>query len=300
MKALSFLIPAKFILLTEITNVHLAALENLQGVVNEKLSFFQKSNKASVVSHINNKDYLSKAKIKSLYYGERGTGADYFFSNIKTGLKKTTFILGKKKEDNFINIKIAGFGRHLASEAAGAIAMFEKIVGRSITHNELKILKKIKPTKRRMEIVKRNNINFIIDTANANRVSILNSLESFLGVESHDPKAVILGHFSGMGSSLPTEIDYLSNKIIKLPLNKLSSIYLIGDEFGRLFEKIRKKFSIKAKIFSDLRDALININLKKLKGHTVLLRGPSMGKNNLVCIIPKYRNFSDETYYIKK
>lgn len=297
-RALSFLIPADFILLTEITNAHLAVLKDPLGVIKEKLSFFYNCNGAVTVSHINNKPHLVKRGIKATYYGENGSGADYLFSNIKTNLNKTTFSL-KRSKGKDIKVEIAGFGRHLACETAGVVAMFERIVGRPIKEGEIKILKKHETPYKRMELVKDKNVYFIIDTANANRLSIMNSLESFLEVENSRPKGLILGHFSGMGESLQSEVDYISKRIIKLSLKKLSFMYLIGEEFENLYKEVKQK-SIKARLFSNLQDVLKNIDLKKLNGHIVLMRGPSHGKENLVLLLPKYRNRSDETYYLRK
>ena len=88
-------------------------------------------------------------------------------------------------------------------------------------------------------------------------------------------------------------------EIFILTISIFTFAYLIGEEFGNLYKEVKQK-SIKARLFSNLQDALKNIDLKELNRHIVLMRGPSQGKENLVLLLPKYRNRSYETYYLRK
>ena len=161
MRALSFLIPSKYIIFTEFTNAHLAEFKNLGKIIKEKLSFISYSKKCFIVSHVNNKEFLEQNNIRAIYFGENGSGAEFSFSDVKTSINRTTFNLHRPNGE-IIFVKISGFGAHLPCAAISAIAMFEILTGRQINRNNLRALMKFKPIMRRMEIVHRRNIRFIV------------------------------------------------------------------------------------------------------------------------------------------
>jgi len=283
-------VPADIVVYTEFTEVNLAQLGSLEGIVEEKIQFVLQHPEAKIISHIANQKQLQKRRLSCSFYGKEGSGAMLKYNIERITNKDTTIKISGKKS---FEIKLGDIGIHLGDACCGAIASYLE-TGRELRDMENIYLSNYKNPRQRMQSIEQDGVRFIIDTANANKLSILNSLETLVLLDTDMPKNAVIGGIYGLGHE--------KGRIIKDTMNEICEKNLLGLEtlhfVGRCFLKYQRQLSKLTKrvfFYKSDEDFKIGCNFSDYRGQIMLLRGPTKRGVNLSQLLKDYDSGSEET-----
>lgn len=289
---MSMILPAKGIVYSQFERVHLSQLINLEGVVNEKVQFALENPNIQIVSHIKNRIYLEERGFnKVIYYGEKGSNSSYNYQVTHISEDGTDIIVESNKRR--IKFRIDEIGLHLGPACAGALATYETFVNK-INERSIEIKNRVR-TKQRMNKYLYHGTTFLVDTANANDCSILNSLKSFIALDTKKKKNAVIGEIYGLGNDTERIIKELSKKMSRLDLSVFSSICFIGEDYFKNRDILKSNFVERIEFYKNEQEFISSFNVEDYKGQIVLLRGPTRRGVNLSRILKNYDGTSDET-----
>lgn len=289
-RALSYLVPFRIVALTELVPVHLKEFDTIQRLANEKLRLISARDKPLLFSHSANRTLLSGRGLSPSYYGPN---TDYSSSRIRVMRSATRLCLRLPRGTMSVTCPLVGY--HVGDAIAGASAVAEGLFAPVPKNTIQERLAQIAPLPLRMQKHFVDDITFFVDTANANRLSITNAVRTFLDLPGSGQKHVILSGFSGMGGALADEIEYVRQSLSRLPLQRLTTLTLVGKELQPIARRVHRLFpNLRVTVLSSLEEAH-NIDLRRYTGSHVLIRSATRSGKNLANIIPGFRQASDET-----
>ncbi len=284
------IVPADIIIYTQFADVNIGILGSREGVANEKLSFRKSYPNATIISHIENKPFFENSQ-DIIFYGEKLSEAQFQYS-IKKVMKEKMIIkinYSQKLSTFFIN----DIGYHLGAACAGASAAMNIIKKQSLPKNIQ--LGMYKNPQQRMQSYIYKGVHFIIDTANANEQSILNALNTLLGISSKLQKHAIVGEIAGLGSATIPIMDRLMEKVYKLDINQLMSLRLVGNYFIERKKEIEKNLDTHIIFYRNMDELQKYFSPKEFKNQIVLLRSSTQQGKNFSNLLENYNGKSDET-----
>jgi UDP-N-acetylmuramyl pentapeptide synthase len=285
------IVPADFVVYTEFAEINLSELNNIDGVAKEKIGFALENPSSKIISHFNNLTYLRKDGIENFTsYGIVGSKADYRYQIEKMkGGESLIRVLNKKD----ITLRIKDIGLHLGSACCGAVCVYNKMGYRLEDHLELP---NYTNPRQRMQKIRHRGVTFIVDTANANELSILNSLETVIQMDSDMPKNAVIGEIYELGADARRIMAKVIREICQLKMNVFRSVHFIGSHFLEYKGEIKKEIPTSVFFYLDESEFKNKFNISNYSGQMVLLRGPTISGVNLSNILTDYSDGkSDET-----
>lgn len=283
-------VPADIVIYTEFTEVNLLQLGSLEGIAEEKTQFVLQHPGARVVSHIANWKQLQKMALTYSFYGVEESEATLMHHVERMTDKDTTIRISGKK--NF-EVKLGDIGIHLGNACCGAIASYLE-AGRELKDMEDIDLSNYKNPRQRMQSVEQDGIRFIIDTANANRLSILNSLETLILLDTDIPRNAVIGGIYGLGGDERRIIKDTIEGICEKNLSEVNTLHFVGNcflEYQRQLSELAKKVFF----YKSNEEFKTSCNFSNYKGQIMLLRGPTKIGVNLSQSLRDYDSSSEET-----
>ena len=281
------IVPSDLVIFTPFEKVHINYLGGLEEIAREKLSFIDSSNPKSILVHESNKVLTRELGGLEFYGGEnsRYSGKVIHFSEFGMEIE----IKGEIRKSFFI----PDGGYHLIDALVGALEVYSTLTSKRLDEISFDPMKYNSPAQRMQRIQSGGNT-YILDTANANQSSILNSLKSFSDLNSKKRKIVVLGEVYGMGDEMPIVMEEIISRILSLQLNGLDEIHFIGDYYYLFRDKLKSLCPITS--FNKTQDEFEQYHNSNLyKNDLILLRGPSRMGRNLSSLIEGYDAKSDET-----
>lgn len=288
---LAAVVPAKTIVYTEFSEVHLSELQSLEGVAREKSQFAKTKPAANVISHAFNLPSLSQEGVcASLTYGPVGSKVNFEYQVLNMLTDQTDVRIF---EERSTTVQLKDIGYHLGPAVCGAISAYSLATGKSLSE-KIK-LATYKNSPQHMQTIHHNGVKFIIDTANSNKLSIINSLRTLLFLDSDHPKNAVVGEIYGLGQQTDEIMKSLIKDMCSLDLNRLNSLHLVGTHFMKSRSKISRETPGRTFFYKNLKEFNTAFQLEVYKGQIVLLRGPSKMGVNFSNILKCYDGSSDET-----
>lgn len=146
----------------------------------------------------------------------------------------------------------------------------------------------------RMQSVEQNGIRFIIDTANANKLSILNSIETLVLLDTSIPKNAVIGGIYELGAEEERILKDTVNGICEKDLSGINTVHFIGDCFLK-HQKQLSKLTKKIFFYSSNDDFKTACNFDDYRGQIMLLRSPTRMGVSLSRLLKGYDSSSEET-----
>lgn len=291
---MSSVVPAQTVVYTEFTEANLSELDSLLGVAKEKLMFALENPEARIISHVANRYYLENEGIKGvIYYGKVGSNADFTYEIVNMTEASTEI---KILNHNKTIIRINDIGFHLGPACCGAVAMYLSLRNTPKLDNVPFLeIKSYSNPKQRMQRYGHDGVKLIIDVANSNEASILNSLETTIRMSTNSPKNAIIGEIYGLGDKKKRIMLNLINHICEMNMNVFNTIHFIGRELLDRKNRINKNIRTRIYFYNDETEFKAKFNIKKYKGQILLLRGPTSQGINISNILESYDGNSEET-----
>ena len=283
-------VPADIVVYTEFTEVNLVQLNSLEGIVEEKTQFVLQHPEAKIISHIANLEQLQKKGLACSFYGKEESGAMLMYYVERMTDKDTIIRISGKK--NF-EVKLGDIGIHLGDACCGAIASYLEI-GRELKDREDLNLSNYRNPRQRMQSIEQDGIRFIIDTANANRLSILNSLETLILLDTSMPKNAVIGGVYGLGDEEGRIIEDTIKGICEKNLSEIDTLHFVGNCFLK-YQRPLSTLTKRVFFYKSNEDFKISCNFSNYKGQIMLLRGPTKMGVNLSQSLKDYDSSSEET-----
>ncbi len=251
-------------LITNIGTAHTKYLKNKRGVLKEKLSLFEITEKRGGKILLNIDDKLL-AKQKSKFSNVITYG---FSNNAEIKIEKTqkhsedfptiNFTYGKRK----LQIKPNVFGKANLQNVINAVVI-ALVAGLNNTQIK-RAIKNLQPYSGRFEIIRLTRLTIIDDSYNASPESMKSAIESFAEFPS-EKKIAILGDMLELGNDAEKLHSSLSSTIKKA---KLDEVLLLGKNMKTL-ENIK---GANVKHFSNLKSLLKYIDKNDFTGASVLVK----------------------------
>lgn len=294
-RALAYLIPFRALVFTEIVPVHLAEFGTLDRLVTEKFKFIARRNASVVLSHSANRALMvKKGGVRPHYYGRGTAYACEDLTLTQTGTRAT---LQTPQGQWTITVPLIGY--HVGDALCGALAVAVEFLHVPLTHNVVVRLQHVRPLPLRMQRYRVAGAEFLVDTANANRRSILSAVHTFLDLPDAREKHLVLSVLFGMGEAGADESAYLTKTIPQLPLCRLASLTLVGEELLSLAQSVRQVFPKLELVHLSSLEHAHGIDLARFGGGIVLLRSGTREGKNLANLLPGFRQTSDETRTVR-
>lgn len=289
-RAFAYLLPFQALIYTELVPVHLAEFGTFEQLVAEKFQFIAGRNASSVFSHSANHALMEERKVRPKYYGP---GTDYACTDSVLTSSGTRVTLQAPQKRLTVTVPLLGY--HVGDAVSGALAVAEGFFHVPLTRRVADRLRRVRPIPLRMQRYRTAGAEFLIDTANANRRSILNAVRTFLNLPDRRDKHLVLSGVSGMGEAGGREIAHLTTALSRLPLRRLASLTLVGAELRLLARAVRRAFpQLRLTHLSSLQEAQ-GMDLATFREGLVLLRSGTRQGKNLASLLPGFRQTSDET-----
>lgn len=241
--------------ITNFGKAHLEGFGSIEGVIKTKSELYESllSNNGIAFVNADDKIQIEKTKeLKKIKFGFNQKNVDYSFGIIEN--KKTASLLFDKTE---IQSQLTGQYNAINIAAAVSISLFF-----DIEINKIKqAIESYIPKLNRSQIVKRNNVTYILDAYNANPTSMEASLKNLANQKG--TKIAVLGDMFELGEYSHTEHQKIANLAESLRIDK---IFLIGKNFYEIDSDIAQKFAS-----SDSFQSFINEN--RITEGTILIKG---------------------------
>jgi len=294
-RALAYLLPFQALIYTELVPVHLAEFGKFEWLVAEKFQFIARRNACILFSHSANRALMEERGLHPQYYGP---GTDYACAESALTPSRTRVTLQTPQGRLTATVPLLGY--HVGDAVSGALAVVGGFFHIPLTGRVADLLRRVRPLPLRMQRYRTAGAEFLIDTANANRRSILNAVRTFLDLPDERGKHLVLSGVSGMGAAAGGESAHLTTVLPRLPLRRLASLTLVGTELRLLVRAVRRAFPrLPLTHLSSLEQAQ-GMDLAKFRGGLVLLRSGTRQGKNLANLLPGFRQRSDETRGVRR
>ncbi len=284
------IVPVKSIGYTEFSEVNLKELKSVEGVAEEKLGFSLKNREIPIIAHIKNRPHLERYGLTAKYYGDMNTGADFLYEINSINEENTEVtVFG----EGVVKLKLSDIGLHLGPASCAAVALYST-VGKQLPKKEY-VFNSYKNPYLRMQSMDYKGVKIVIDTANSNTLSILNSIETIINMKSELKKNAVIGEIYGLGDREEKVMDLLIDSILKLDMDHFDNIYFIGKNFPNNKVKIRRKIKTNAYFYLDEDECKGKFSFYRYQNQILLLRGPTRAGKNLSNMLENFEGRSQET-----
>jgi len=225
---------------TNFGKAHLEGFGSLEGVIKAKSELYDYLKKNNEKVFVNSQDKIQIKQTKDL--------------------NKIVFNKGEIKlldSNLFVEVAFAGViiksrltGIYNFNNMAAAIAIGQYF---EVTPQQIKeAIENYEPKNNRSEILKKGNLQIILDAYNANPTSMTLALDN-LNQLNKNPKFAVLGDMFELGDSSKKEHQTIVDKLQKLDFK---TVYLIGKDFYR--SEIKKANILQFKTFDDFKSDFKN------------------------------------------
>jgi len=220
---------------TNFGKAHLEGFGNLKGVIKAKSELYDYLKLNNQKVFVNTKDEIQLKQTENLNKIEFNNGEIKLLNSnpfVEVGFDNLTIKSRLTGLYNFNNIC-----------AAIAIGQYFEVTPQHIKE----AIEKYEPKNNRSEILKKGNLQIIMDAYNANPTSMTLALDN-LNQLNKKPKFAILGDMFELGASSKKEHQTI---VDKLQILDIEAIYLIGSSFYQ--SKIKKVNILQFKTFDDFK-----------------------------------------------
>lgn len=245
-----------FGLITNIGTAHIEGFGSQQNIQKGKSELYDyiRDHKRSGV-FVNSEDALLLSLSEDLNQITYGTSSDFFSGRIEGNPLTLKLTIDDQEQEFTIRTNLFGEYNFYNALAAGAVGKHFGVPLVDIAEE----IEQYKPQNHRSQILKKNDITYIVDAYNANLSSMKAALKQFEKIKAN--KLAILGSMLELGD-MEQEAH---REIVSLVKEKNIDAYFVGQEFQR--------FSPKGKWFEKVEDLKKFLDKASLKGKTVLLKG---------------------------
>ena len=249
-------------IITNIGSAHIEGFGSVDGAIKAKTELYEYLRKVNGIALYNDKNPLLAEMIfkiinRAVPFGDP-TGIGLEVDIISSDLNLT---ISAVYNHNSYTIPTSLFGKYNLENIIAAIAtgLFFGVEMEDIAE----AVENYQPANNRSQIKITENNTLICDSYNANPVSMLSSLESFMAIQA-DNKIIILGDMLELGEKSEVEHIRLLN-VVKS--QNIKTAFLVGPIF--------KKVSLKSgfKTFADVNKLIDFLSGEPIKGSTILIKG---------------------------
>jgi UDP-N-acetylmuramoyl-tripeptide--D-alanyl-D-alanine ligase len=249
-------------IITNIGSAHIEGFGSFDGAIKAKTELYEYLRKVNGIALYNEKNPLLAEMIfkiinRAVPFGDP-TGIGLEVDIISSDLNLT---ISAVYNHNTYTIPTNLFGKYNLENIIAAIAtgLFFGVEMQDIAE----AVENYQPANNRSQIKITENNTLICDSYNANPVSMLSSLESFMAIQA-DNKIVILGDMLELGEKREVEHIRLLN-VVKS--QNIQTAFLVGE----IFQKVSLKSGFKS--FADVNKLIDFLSGEPIKGSTILIKG---------------------------
>ncbi len=221
--------------ITNFGKAHLEGFGSLEGVIKAKSELYNYLKKNNEKVFVNSQDRIQIKQTKGLN--------KIAFNKGEIKLLNSNPFVEVAFADVIIKSKLTGAYNYNNMAAAIAIGQYFEVTSQQIKET----LENFKPKNNRSEILKKGDLQIIMDAYNANPTSMNVALDN-LNQLNKNPKFAILGDMFELGTSSKKEHQTIVDKLQEL---NFKTVYLIGKDFYR--SEIKKANILQFKTFDDFK-----------------------------------------------
>jgi UDP-N-acetylmuramoyl-tripeptide--D-alanyl-D-alanine ligase len=249
-------------IITNISSAHIEGFGSVEGAIKAKTELYEYLRKVNGIALYDDKNPLLAELIfkiinRAVPFSDP-TGIELGLEIISSDLNLT---LSAVYNHNTYNISTNLFGKYNLENVKAAIAsgLFFGVAMNDIVD----AIENYEPANNRSQIKITNNNTLVCDSYNANPISMLSALESFMEIQS-ESKLVILGDMLELGEKSEVEHIRLLNV---LKSHNIKKAFLVGP----LFQKVSLKSGFKS--FPNADKLIDFLAGEPIKGNTILIKG---------------------------
>ena len=229
-------------IITNIGKAHLEGFGTFDGLINTKSELYTAIESNSGKIFINNDNNLLKGLIKNQETITYGTTGNVFCK--AELISANPFVRLKLTYSDYIEIETKLIGQYNFENIITAACVGKYF---DISTNKIKTaIENYIPTNNRSQIIKKGNINILLDAYNANPTSMNLAIENFMNIE-HKNKILILGDMFELGKFADEEHKKIITKLINFKQkNKNIRTLLVGSLFHTIHNKHFKNEEIES------------------------------------------------------